>query len=102
MENLFNLIKSNLSKSDFYSIPYWDRVRMARMAKEPKNTEMSHFHLLKKKIDKNHYLLRQIAICNGKYVKHEEVMVTIHYYDFKDGCKGSYRTYHLIKEVWFY
>lgn len=100
--NLFNFIKNNLSKVELNSIPYWDRVRMAKLDKEPIDSSLSHVHLLKKMIDKNHYLLRQIAIVDGEYVKYEEVMATIHYYDFKDGCKGSYRTYHTIKEVWFY
>lgn len=100
--NLFNFIKNNLSKAELFSIPYWDRVRMAQVDFIPEDMEMSHLHLLKKNIDKDHYLLRQVAIVDGKFVKYEQVMATIHYYDFHDGCKGSYRTYHTIKEVWFY
>lgn len=100
--NIFDFIKKTLSKKDIFSIPYWDRVRMIQINFIPEDMEMSHLHLLKKKIDKNHYLLTQLAIVDGKFVKYEQVMATIHYYDFHDGCKGNYRTYKLLKEVWFY
>jgi hypothetical protein len=101
-QNLLDFIKHELkiNKKDFYRIPYWDRVRMSKLAVQP-DDDLGHKPLLAKSIDKNHHLLREIAIANWTYIKYEQVMITTHKCNHNDH-NGDYKTYRLLDEVWFY
>lgn len=96
--NLLSWIKNNISKKDFYSIPYWDRVRMMKMEDTPDYTtglERVHFSL----INKNRYLVSQLTSVCGEYKHYELLLVTIH---DNDG-DGSiiYKTYKPLKVIKF-
>lgn len=95
---LIDWLKDNLPKYDFYSIPYWDRLRISQMGNPDYDTGV--VHLWSKTLDRSHYLLSQVVLNDGEYIKYELLLVTIH------GLRadGSYTVKHYepIKQIWFY
>lgn len=87
-----------MNKKTWYTIPYWDRVRMSKLNAQP-DFDTGCEHLYARQIDQNHYLLSQLVISNGEYVKYEQLYVTIHGYIDRDHF--HHKTYKPLVEVWF-
>lgn len=97
--SILDYIKNELkiSKKDLYAIPYWDRVRMSLMDSQPEfDTGCEHLHA--RQLDKRHYLLSQLVVSHGEYVKYEQSIVTIHGY--KDRDHYDYKTYDPLISLW--
>lgn len=99
MENLINFIvdELKLSKKEIYKIPYWDRVRMEKLNTQP-DFDTGCEHLAARQIDREHYLLSQLVVSHGEYVKYERLLVTIHGLIDKDHY--HYKTYDPIISLW--
>ena len=86
-----------MDKKVWYSIPYWDRVRMLKLNSQP-DFDTGCEHLAARQIDREHYLLSQLIVSHGEYVKYEKLMVTIHGYKDRDHYK--YKTYDPLISLW--
>lgn len=87
-----------MTKAEFYSIPYCDRLRIAKLDETPEfDTGVTHLHA--RQIDRDHYLLSQLIVAGGQYVCYEYLLVTIHGYIDRDHY--HYKTYRPLVKVWF-
>lgn len=96
--NLLSWINQYVSKKDYYSIPYWDRVRMLHMADIPDyDTGLERLHFYP--IDKYHYLVSQLTSVCGEYKRYELLLVTIH--DLQKDGRYIYKTYKPLRVIKF-
>lgn len=87
-----------MTKKEFYTIPYWDRLRIAKLSPEPDyDTGVEHLHA--RQLDKTHYLLSQLVVVYSRYVRYEYLLVTIH--GLQSNGYYSYKTYKPLIQVWF-
>ena len=87
-----------MEKKSWYSIPYWDRLAIAKLNPTPISASGVE-HLRAHQIDKCHYLLSQLVISDGRYVCYEYLLVTI--YGYVDRDHFHYKTYKPLIKVWF-
>ena len=87
-----------MNKQEFYSIPYFDRLRISKLDETPEfDTGVKHLHA--RQIDNTHYLLSQLVVAYGRYVCYEYLLVTIHGYI--DRTHYHYKTYRPLVKIWF-
>ena len=86
-----------MDKKSWYSIPYWDRMKLIQLAEPNFSTGVEHLRVLK--LDRTHYILTQLVFNNDMPVKYEMLRVTIHGYE--DEVHYHYKSYTPLKVVWF-
>lgn len=82
------------SKKDYYSIPYWDRVKLETMNLD----DLEFEHLRAHPIDRTHYVLSQIIDTGTQYL-YQLLYVTV--IGFKDKDHFHYKKYKPLVEVYF-
>lgn len=82
------------SKKEFYSIPYWDRVKLESLNLETLQAE----HLRVMPIDRTHYVLSQITDTGTQYL-YQLVYVTV--IGYVDRNRFRYKKYTPLVEVYF-
>ena len=87
-----------MTKTEWYSIPYADRLRISKLNETPDfDTGVKHLHA--RQIDNTHYLLSQLVVAGGRYVCYEYLLVTIHGYI--DRTHYHYKSYKPLVKVWY-
>ena len=86
-----------MTKQEYYSIPYFDRLRISKLDEPDFDTGVKHLYA--RQIDRTHYLLSQLIVAYGRYVCYEYLLVTIHGYI--DKYHYHYKSYRPLVKVWF-
>lgn len=86
-----------MNKKTWYTIPYWDRVRMEKLNAQP-DFDTGCEHLYARQIDRDHYLLSQLVVAHDEYVKYEYLYVTIH--GLQSNGHYRYKEYKPLISIW--